>query len=434
DAVKQNGKSPASFDNEHEVMFFNDLSLGPHESELRFRLIHFWKARNPLMKTLIGLKMLLIDEQGSVIQEFIPPGRIKKYLPHMKQGSIYRLHNFFGSKSKVVYRVADHSITVSFLYNSEMSDLEDIPMPFGEDRFLFHLYEEFQANCDLKIFVSIRRLLRSIRKSRICYCHMKVVNGQSLNERPRIDEVELATTRLILVHIQSHDGPFKASYNTPTIILVMTVNLKRLGGTLALTSMSSSRVFMDYDVQPTKDYLSWLPAKQLNAEVVTKPEPLTIREVFSYMKEKSAKCTATIDDIVHGSAWYYIACGGCRTKATKGPTSLMCTKCGKNNIAGKPHDQAIFVLLGDAVCELTGKHASELVSSYFEFCLISTRADPQVTIPQALINTIGQTHKFSLKVSAHNLKGKTRAITVTKILSPAVLNLKSVTLIGDRFR
>lgn len=48
------------------------------------------------------------------------------------------------------------------------------------------------------------------------------------------------------------------------------------------------------------------------------------------------ECTATIDDIVHGSAWYYIACGGCRTKATKGPTSLMCTKCGKNNIAGKP--------------------------------------------------------------------------------------------------
>lgn len=30
-----------------------------------------------------------------------------------------------------------------------------------------------------------------------------------------------------------------------------------LAGTLAITSMPSSRVFMDSDVQPTKDYLEW---------------------------------------------------------------------------------------------------------------------------------------------------------------------------------
>ncbi|KAG2325402.1 hypothetical protein Bca52824_008130 [Brassica carinata] len=41
------------------------------------------------------------------------------------------------------------------------------------------------------------------------------------------------------------------------------------------------------------------------------------------------ECTATIDDVVHGSPWYYISCSGCHTKATKGPTSLMCGKCGK---------------------------------------------------------------------------------------------------------
>nr|VDD50470.1 unnamed protein product [Brassica oleracea] len=34
------------------------------------------------------------------------------------------------------------------------------------------------------------------------------------------------------------------------------------------------------------------------------------------------ECTATIDDVVHGSHGYYIAYGGCKTKATKGPTTL----------------------------------------------------------------------------------------------------------------
>ncbi|CAN7100855.1 unnamed protein product [Brassica rapa subsp. narinosa] len=44
---------------------------------------------------------------------------------------------------------------------------------------------------------------------------------------------------------------------TPTVLLVTTINPKHLGGTLALVSMASSRVFIDTDVQPTKDYLAW---------------------------------------------------------------------------------------------------------------------------------------------------------------------------------
>ena len=42
-------------------------------------------------------------------------------------------------------------------------------------------------------------------------------------------------------------------------------------------------------------------------------------------------------------------------------------------------------------------------------------------VPQALIDTIGQTHKFRVNVSKLNLTGKIQAITVTKIVSPEVL-------------
>ncbi|WZZ60805.1 hypothetical protein YC2023_060912 [Brassica napus] len=37
----------------HEVMFFKDVKFGPQEGELRFRLIHFWEARNAIKKVLI---------------------------------------------------------------------------------------------------------------------------------------------------------------------------------------------------------------------------------------------------------------------------------------------------------------------------------------------------------------------------------------------
>lgn len=38
-------------------------------------------------------------------------------------------------------------------------------------------------------------------------------------------------------------------------------------------------------------------------------------------------------------------------------------------------------------------------------------------VPQALLDTIGQTRKFIVKVSDHNLTAKTQTITVTKILT-----------------
>ncbi|CAN6812835.1 unnamed protein product [Brassica oleracea] len=41
--------------------------------------------------------------------------------------------------------------------------------------------------------------------------------------------------------------------------------------------------------------------------------------------------------------------------------------------------------------------------------------------PQALIDTIGQTHKFRVKVSNLNFSGKIQAITVTKVVSPEIL-------------
>ncbi|KAG5409488.1 hypothetical protein IGI04_005807 [Brassica rapa subsp. trilocularis] len=410
--------------NVREVMFFKDVQFGPHEGELLF-----------------GLEMLLIDEEGTVIQGFIPSARIETYLPHMMAGGIYRLNNFFGSRNKTLYRVAEPSVVITFSSASTLSVLENSPVCFPDDRFRFHGYEEFDAACDLKgdLYDYVG--------------HIKLVNGQVLNDSLVLDESEIASTRHVLLHVQTHEGPvmklylwdkaafdfsekFKASGETAKVILVTTLNPKRFGGALSLSSMASSRVFMDSDVQATRDYLTWLAsnsdvANRVDADVVTKTETVTIGELFSYMKQADAKvawfeCIATVADVVHSLSWYYIGCGVCHTKATKGPTTLMCKKCGKSDIVGVPQflakvsvydksDQAFFFLLGDAGHELTGKKASELVESYFE-ANESVRDDYIVPVPQALSDTIGQTRKFIVKVSTHNLTGKTQSLTVTKVL------------------
>ncbi|WZY94533.1 hypothetical protein YC2023_066862 [Brassica napus] len=425
-----------------EVVAFRSVKYGSHDGELRFRLIHYWEARNVVTKVLIGLEMLLIDEEETVIQGFIPAGRIDTYLPHMRAGGIYRLNTFYGSNNKTLYRVAESSFTVTFSTTSVLSDLDDSSVCFPEDRFRFHGYEEFDAACDLKgdLYDYIG--------------HIKLVNGQVLGDNLVLDDADIASSRKVMLHVQTHDGPvmklylwdkaasefcerFKASGGTARVILVTTLNPKRLGGALALSSMAPSRVFLDTDVQATRDYLNWMNmnldvANRVNADIVTKSETVTIGELFSYMKQEDAKvvawfeCIATVGDVVHGSSWYYIGCGVCHTKATKGPTSLMCKKCGKTSIVGVAQyltkisvydndDQASFVLLGDAGHELSGKKASELVEDYFE--VIQPVGDHLVPVPQALIDTIGQTRKFVVKVSKHNLTGQTQSLTVTKVMT-----------------
>ncbi|KAH0852529.1 hypothetical protein HID58_093912, partial [Brassica napus] len=377
------------------AMYFNDISPGRSESQLRFRLIHFWEARNiAKARAFLGLELLLIDEHGTVMQGFISSNRAETYRPHLKAGATYTLQIFFATRSKEIYRVADQSLTISFSNGSVLAPLDDDDIPvsvsFPADRFRFHTHDDFQANRGL------RGDLYDV------VGHLRLVNGQSLIDRPVLDEAEIISMRHVLW----------SRYEAVPL------------------GQGCKRFLQEIHIQLTS-----------NPEIanrVTRVETMTIGQIFAYIKQEYAKeasfdCIATIDDVERDSAWYYIACGGCQTKATRGPSSLMCAKCGNTNVSGVAkylakisvydnNDQAVFILLGDAGTELTGKQAAELVDNYFEANQeLGAGHQMPAPPPQALIDTIGQTHKFRVKVSNLNFSGKIQAITVTKVFSPEIL-------------
>ncbi|CAH8341033.1 unnamed protein product [Eruca vesicaria subsp. sativa] len=113
------------------------------------------------------------------------------------------------------------------------------------------------------------------------------------------------------------------------------------------------------------------------------------------------ECTETIDDFVNGFGWYYIGCGVCHTKETKGLTTLMCKKCGKSEIISvyDHKDQAVFVLLGDSEEELIGKKASELAETYHQ-ANERVGEDHIVPVPQAIFDTIAPETNGNLGVNA----------------------------------
>ncbi|CAN6890655.1 unnamed protein product [Brassica oleracea] len=247
-------------------LLFRHVSPGPGGSTLEFRLLHFWEARKNVKGgpgILLGIEMLMIDAEGNLAQGFIGQNRRNQYEKELQRGRIYTLTNFYASNSKVMYHVADQRLVICISHASAMSkDEEDIEGILTE-RFRVHSFLDFEANCDL------RGDLHDI------VGHLKLVDGQALHQRPVLCTKDDSASRKVMVHLQLKDGPvinvylwdeaavsfrlkFDASEATPTVLLVTTVNPKSLGGKLCLISMSSSRVFLDEDVDPTREYLTWL--------------------------------------------------------------------------------------------------------------------------------------------------------------------------------
>uniref|UniRef100_A0A0D3BB97 DUF223 domain-containing protein n=1 Tax=Brassica oleracea var. oleracea TaxID=109376 RepID=A0A0D3BB97_BRAOL len=76
---------------------------------MQFRLLHHWEAHKNVKGgpgILLGIEMLMIDEEGTLAQGFIDQNRCNQYEKNLERGSIYTLTNFYASNSKVMYHVA----------------------------------------------------------------------------------------------------------------------------------------------------------------------------------------------------------------------------------------------------------------------------------------------------------------------------------------
>ncbi|CAF2273027.1 unnamed protein product [Brassica rapa] len=435
-------------------LLFRHVSPGPADSTLKFRLLHFWEARKNVKGgpgILLGIELLMIDAEGTLAQGFIGLNRRNQYEKELKRGSIYTLTNFYASNSKVMYHVADQRLVICISHASALSKDEEDDEGILTERFRVRSFSEFEANCDL------RGDLHDV------VGHLKLVDGQALHERPVLFTNDNAASRKVMVHLQLKDGPvmnvylwdeaaesfrvkFDASASTPTVLLVTTVNPKRLGGKLCLSSMSSSRVFLDEEVDPSKEYLAWLATNPsvtslVNPVEVVKAETLTIGEIAAFIKRQPPQvvayfdCIATIDDVKLGTEWYYIACKDCQTKLNRGPTTLLCPKCGNENATAVANyrvelsvydndEQCMFIILGDAGKDLTGMKATELIDAYVQENG-GDEAEIEVPLPQCFIDAIGQTKKFRIKVAHYNFTSTRLSLTATKIVSAAELPPKN---------
>ncbi|WZZ13247.1 hypothetical protein YC2023_106336 [Brassica napus] len=347
-------------------LLFRQVSPGPGDSTLQFRLLHFWDARKNVKGgpgIILGIEMLMIDAEGTLAQGFIGQNRRNQYEKELQRGSIYTLTNYYASNNKVMYHVADQRLVICISHASALSKDEKDIEGILRQRFRVRSFTEFEANCDL------RGDLHDV------VGHLKLVDGQALHERPVLCTNDDSASRKVMVHLQLKDGPvmnvylwdeaaesfrlkFDGSAVTPTVLLVTTVNPKRLGGNLSHSKYeflmththfdkpTTNCFYMDREIVPK---LATNPSitSLVNPVEVVKAETLTIGEIAAFLKHQPA--------------------------------------------------------------QENGGVAAEL----------------EVPVPQCFIDTIGQTKKFRIKVTDYNFTSTKLSFTATKIISAAELPPKN---------
>ncbi|CAN6931038.1 unnamed protein product [Brassica oleracea] len=215
---------------------FNSLRLGRSAQSIVGRLIRFWDTRNVHKNgEFMAITILLLDEQDSVINGFIPANLASQLRSSLKFGSIVRLNGFEVARIAHMYKITEHQFVICFIPSTRIDEvLADAPV-IKSDKFMVRRIDHLQvlANTNLELSDVVGEI--------------RSVKGSDLQNN--------AATSRIVVRLLIEPGLLKAGDKSLSVVLVTSVNPKLFGGELYLNSTQGTRFFFDTTVPEIAEFV-----------------------------------------------------------------------------------------------------------------------------------------------------------------------------------
>ncbi|PWA56033.1 replication protein A 70 kDa DNA-binding subunit B [Artemisia annua] len=121
----------------NRYQYVGDLRLNVTKKwTINVMIARAWTTYNPTTNRILSLDLILLDERRSSIHAKIPFKLINKYKDRVKEGCVYKIHNFTVLYyEKIVYRPLDRNFFVEFCYTTTTDPLGIQPDLF--DRYVF---------------------------------------------------------------------------------------------------------------------------------------------------------------------------------------------------------------------------------------------------------------------------------------------------------
>uniref|UniRef100_A0A1J3E0B5 Replication factor A C-terminal domain-containing protein n=1 Tax=Noccaea caerulescens TaxID=107243 RepID=A0A1J3E0B5_NOCCA len=152
-------------------------------------------------------------------------------------------------------------------------------------------------------------------------------------------------------------------------------------------------------------------------------ENWNIEKILEYIsggdgEEKEVICHAKIMDISSRKGWKYLSCGTCSKMLERSATSLICNTCNKSTGIGIPRFR-VELLVGDG-CKtstfvLFDRDARKLTNTSVEDINVS-EGNECTDIPKCLLELVGKTLNFQVKISEYNFQTSSQTFTVTRVI------------------
>ncbi|CAF2105359.1 unnamed protein product [Brassica oleracea var. botrytis] len=411
---------------------FNTLRLGRSAQTFVARLIRFWDSRN-IHKNgeFMGITILLLDEQDSVIHDFIPANRASQFRSCLKAGSIVRLDGFEVARVPHMYKITEHQFVIRFIPSTRIVDvLADAPV-IRSDKFLVRRIDHLQVLTNTNL--ELPDVVGEIRS----------VQGSDLQN-------DAATTRIVVrllieptvtVNVSLWDeaasafrGLLRDGDKSQSVMLVTSVNPKMFGGNLYLNSTQGTRFFFDTTLPEIAEFVSRVGATSAQVyscvntlEGIKKKELVSIRDLNSFISSSNEQtqeadflCKARIVCVIPENGWSFVSCTICHKKLERLGTSLNCTRCVTSDVTGvvrfrvelavdDGNDSATFVVFDKEMTKLTKQEASVLA-------LDAVSNGGEEYLPSCLEELAGKEFVFQIRViTPFNFTPNHRTFTVSTI-------------------
>ncbi|CAN7141876.1 unnamed protein product [Brassica rapa subsp. narinosa] len=398
------------------------------------RLLRFWEARNAKKGgELMGLDMLLLDDQSSLIQASVSVHRLNTFRELLREGAMYELSGFDVTRSNSHFKLCDSVVSIRLNEFTKMVEVAAVANPIPTEMFRFRTLEELMALANTNV-------------------HLPDIIGEVSDIRTTYNDHAQTTQRVMVTIKVDNDATvcvsvfdsvaellhkrLEAGVVQPRVMVATNINPKFVGGRLYLNATSGTHFYFDNEVTASRTLFEQLSTRPENDTTsgkqyrgVKKLEPVSLGELNNYVLNSPPQsieflCKARIVSLETTNGWCYISCAKCSKKLQRGISSFTCTTCFNASAVGvvryrvemhveSGEDKAVFVAFDSAMSKLIGVRAAEVANP------MGQGEDPLgYQIPQFLQDIVGNAYIFHLKLTEFNFSGNHKSFTVARIFDP----------------
>nr|VDD24960.1 unnamed protein product [Brassica oleracea] len=428
---------------------FDDLRLGRSAQFVVARLLRFWDSRNIKKQgEFMGITLLFLDEQNSVIHGFIPAARSGNYHPGLRSGSVVKVSRFEVARCTKMYKITDNPFVVRFLPQTTIDEvLVNAPI-INLQKFMLRKFEHLQAlaNTNLEL-PDVVGMIRSVQ-------------GSDLSDATVMTRVvvRFVIEPNVVVYLSLWDeaaatfwGLISSGERAQSVMVVTTVNPKIFGRNLYLNSTPATKFYSDMNLPAIAQFTASLGGPVGEAfpcidtkEAIKKKEHVSIGDLNKFISNSDEQtqeaefiCKARVLEVLQQNGWSFVSCTGCSRKLDQSGNSLCCNRCVNANVTGvikyrvelsvdDGNDNATFVVFDIDMLNLIKKDAATLTVE-------EMNGGGGEQLPQCLEELGGKEFVFQIRVTPFNFTPNHHTFTVCGIsdhIEPETFNTKEASIVG----